>query len=144
LGTASDLYGSLYDQMLLDDDFGTQILVTDDCGVFLAGGSSRHVDQLVRACEEGLKEVLVSWKKDGLPTGDLARAQAWFRGTGLRSLSRPLGAATQILALWAEKMDPFEYFAELDLLEEQMIIEAGEQLLACPMTQTFLDGPDII
>lgn len=91
LGQSSDLYQSLYNDGLIDDQFGFDYLLEDSFGFSLFGGDTRDPDTLISRIESALPRYV----EQGISNETFERLRKKKIGEFLRNLNSPEFIANQ-------------------------------------------------
>jgi len=82
-GHSSDLYCNLYEQGLVNAEFGTDLMMEPQYSCAIIGGESEHPDQVV----ERVMEAISSMRKNGIDKTAFERAKRAALGSFLRSFN---------------------------------------------------------
>ncbi|MFD1407653.1 EF-P 5-aminopentanol modification-associated protein YfmH [Kroppenstedtia eburnea] len=120
-GQGSDLYQSLYDDGLIDDQFGYDYSLEQGYGFSLAGGDTMDPDALV----ERIRKELPPLVQAGIPQDVVERIRKKKLGNYLRSYNSPEWIANQFTRY---KFSGTDLFNIIPLLEDLSVDEVNRRL----------------
>ncbi|WP_044642776.1 EF-P 5-aminopentanol modification-associated protein YfmH [Risungbinella massiliensis] len=115
LGSGSDLYQSLYDEGLIDDNFSFDYSLDTGYGFSVMGGDTQDPDRLLARIEKELPELV----QKGLTEQEFERIRKKKIGSNLRMLNSPEWIANQFTAYRFRESDLFEIIPVLESLTLQ-------------------------
>ncbi|RAL26369.1 EF-P 5-aminopentanol modification-associated protein YfmH [Thermoflavimicrobium daqui] len=112
LGSGSELYQALYDEGLIDEQFGFDYSLEQGYGHSLIGGDTPHPDKLLARIQSELPKLV----QKGIVIEDFERIRKKRVGSALRSLNFPEWIANQFTGYRFNDIDLFQVIPILEQL----------------------------
>lgn len=120
-GRGSDLYQSLYDDGLIDDNFGADYSLDEGFGFTVAGGDTPDPDRLLARVEEEVPKIV----SRGLSPEQFERIRKKKIGSNLRMLNSPEWIANQFTSYRFLESDLFDL---IPVLEDLTVDQVNERM----------------
>lgn len=115
LGQSSDLYQTLYDEGLINEQFGFDYTLAYDYGFSLFGGDTKNPDALIDRVTQALPEYCAK----GIPEAQFERLRKKKLGEFLRHLNSPEFIANQFTRYHFNEVELFQSIAVLESLTRE-------------------------